>query len=554
MIIRLQSFAGEFPVVHPVRLADNKATISENTDFSGGVVMPLHGITPEIDLPPMSGDVLSVFLHYVDDVPYWLQFSGQVDVITSPIKDDEKDRVYWTGDGREGGEPLFSYAPILYTGGAPFPSQYRKLGIPAPTNTPIASLSSPAPLPNDPAEVRTYVYTFVTDLGEESPPSLASSPITVKADGAQVLISGLSVPAGIASGRSIDRFRIYRSAVGSTGGALFRLLTEIPIIQTSFSDSKGGVELTDELSTASYDAPRLDMRGLGLTAYGVAYGFVGKIVCMSYPFLVYAWPRDFELTTQYDIVAIGHYDSNIVVGTKGSPVIITGIDPIGGMTMTELPIHEACVSKRSMVSMGYAVIYASPNGLVMASSSGARLITSSFFNKDEWNRLNPSSIHAVEHRGKYMFFWRVSDDERGAYLFDPNNLDQGLIRLGIYCIAAFRDSRSDTLYLLQDDGKIERFDDLARVKLPFVWRSKLFRAPSAAGSRMLAAQVVADSYDNLQMKVIADGDEIFINSCLTEKPFRLPNHSHKKDWQVEISGTDVVRELVLASTMREVIS
>ena len=32
------------------------------------------------------------------------------------------------------------------------------------------------------------------------------------------------------------------------------------------------------------------------------------------------------------------------------------------------------------------------------------LVSDSFFDKDTWAALNPESIHAVEHRGKYLFF------------------------------------------------------------------------------------------------------------------------------------------------------
>ena len=51
-------------------------------------------------------------------------------------------------------------------------------------------------------------------------------------------------------------------------------------------------------------------------------------------------------------MAIGHYDNALIVGTTGRPVMITGIDPSEYMSQSELPISEACVSAKSMVSMG----------------------------------------------------------------------------------------------------------------------------------------------------------------------------------------------------------
>lgn len=98
--------------------------------------------------------------------------------------------------------------------------------------------------------------------------------------------------------------------------------------------------------------------------------------------------------------------------------MITGIDP-ASMSQQELPIIEACVSARSMVSMGMFAIYASPNGLVMASGSSARLITEGIITSREWGAMTPTSIHAYQHRGKYVFFWYTDNSNKGGVIFDP---------------------------------------------------------------------------------------------------------------------------------------
>lgn len=556
MRIKLMDFAGEFPRVHDTRLRESAATVAQDVDYSSGALKPLYSIAHQATLPPLPSSMPTndVHLYYAQNVGYWLQFPSVVDVISSPIKDDARSRVYWSGDSRDAdGDVLFSYTPDVYEDGAPYPNHFYKLGIPAPTSTPIITSSTAVTDSTISDEARVYVYTYINEIGEESAPSPASILVTVPTDSATVVLGGLTTHPEVAN-RNITKKRIYRSLSGNSGAATFLFVAEINEADTTYTDTILGTSLVEALQTATFDQPRSGMQGLGLTAYGVAYGFVGKIVCMSYPFYVYAWPRDFELTTQHDIVVMGHFDANIVIATKGNPVMVTGIDPISGVSMTELPLNEACVSKRSMVSMGYAVIYASPNGLVMASSSGAQLITSGFFGKDEWQQLSPSSIHAVEHRGKYLFFWRVDDQNKGAYLFDPSNTEKGIIRLSLWCISAHRDMRTDTLYLLQTDGALQRFDDVGVDRVPFVWRSKRFRSVDSRGNRLLAAQVLADSYDALVFRVFADDVELYVKSDLSDQPFRLPNHSHKKYWQIEVSGLDTVREIALAQTMRELVS
>ena len=554
MIIRIQNFLAEFPRVHPTRLNDYAAQVAQNIDISSSTLKPFYSVVDEVTLPALATDTKQAYLYRNNGAPFWLQFPAFVDVIGSPIKDDSRNRLYWSGDSRDAnGDAVFTYTPYVSNAAAPFPSQWFKLGIPAPESPPVIA-SSTIPAVDVPTETRTYVYTYVNEIGEESAPSPPSALVTVPSEFATVALTGLVVSTAASTGRIIEKIRLYRSLASNTGGALFKLVTQFPVADTTYTDTKAGTELFEEIQTATWDAPRSDMKGLGLTAYGVAYGFTGKIVCMSYPFHIYAWPRNFELTTQFDIVAIGHYESNLIVATKGNPVMITGIDPIGGMSMIELPLNEACVSKRSMVSMGYAAVYASPNGLVMASSSGARLISTGFFGKDEWAALNPASIHAVEHRGRYLFFYDVADDNKGAYIFDPSNIERGIVKLSIWCISAFRDIATDTLYLLQADERLQRFDDVMAERVPYVWRSKRFTANVQRGVRMLAAQVLADSYDCLTFSVHGDDREIYRKTTLNNKPFRLPNHSNQTLWHIEISGTDVVREVCIAGSMQEISS
>jgi hypothetical protein len=555
MKIDIRSFIGEFPRTHVTRLRDEAAELASDVSFASGVLKPFFSIKDVKTLPALTTATKSMHLYRVANAEYWLQFGAFVDVISSPIKDDSYERLYWSGDTRDvAGNVLFSYVPKIYENGAPYPNNWYKLGIPAPTYIPTIISSTLVDEDTVSDETRVYVYTYVNAIGEESAPSNPSAYVTVPNDAATVNLSNLLTDPAVAD-RNITKKRIYRSLAASNGTATFHYVGEIAASATSFVDEVLGTALNEELPSANWDEPRIGMQGLGLTAYGVAYGFINKIVCLSEPFHVYAWPRDYELTTQYEIVAIGHYESNIIVATTGNPVMITGITPADGMAMAELPINEACISKRSMVSLGHSAIYASPNGLVMASGNGAQLISEAFFDKDEWNSLNPKSIHAIEHRGKYLFFWKVSDSNKGAYIFDPLNPNQGIVQLSIHTDFAYRDLKTDTLYLLQDDGLIQKFDvDTLKDRTKFIWRSKKFRAPTLRGERLLAARVLADSYTDISLKIIAD-DQLLYQTCTTsDRPFRLPNHSAKAYWQVEVSATDVIREISLAGSMQELMN
>lgn len=453
MRILIQSFTGEFPRIHETRLKNDAAARAENVSFVSGTLKPMFKVADYKTLSPMANaaPIKQVYRFRIDDGAYWLQFATDVDVILSPIKDDQYHRIYWTS---ENGAPSFAKGVDAVSGAEPFPLVFRKLGIPAPTNIPTIISSTAVTKDTDSDEVRFYIYTYINDMGEESAPSHPSGQVTVPRVAAEVRLGNLQVDSA-ASDRNITSFRIYRTSVGTSGNAQWQYVGQIGAGANEFLDNFTSEELDEVLTTENWDAPRPDMKGLGLTAYGVAYGFSGKIVCLSEPFIMYAFPRDYELTTQHNIVAMGHYDANIIVATDGNPVVVTGVSPTTGMTMTELPLNESCVSKASLVSLGYGVIYASPNGLVLASNNGAQIISEGFFDRDEWNALNPKSIHAVEYKGRYLFFYRVNDENKGAFIFDPKDLSSGIVRLNIWCISAHRDVKTDEIYLLQSDRKLQ---------------------------------------------------------------------------------------------------
>jgi len=541
---------GEFPRYANVKLPDNAAVTAQNMRLDSGVLKPLNGYTQGATLALTGHNINSIHLWKVGGSAYWLRFADNVNVIRSPIADDAYSRIYWSGDTRMDDALLYSYTPAVYTGGgSEYPINYYKLGIPAPTTAPTTVLVTALPTDEVSASARSYVYTYVGKMGEESAPSPPSAILICPNEGATVEINSIVFDTSATTGREIVGARIYRTIVGSTGNSDYLFLAEIALAATlPYSDSIADDGLSESLPTATWDNPRDSMYGLGLTAYGVAYAAVGKIVCLSEPFVPYAWPRNYELTCDNDIVAIGHYDSYLIVGTTGRPVMITGIDP-QNMSQAELPIIEACVSARSMVSMGAYAIYASPNGLVMASGGNAQLITEGVITGREWANFTPSSIHAYEYRGLYVFFWYTDSTHKGGFIFNPRAPSEGFISLGSWFVSGYRDIVTDTLWLIDSSKVLFSFDTDTTNKLTMTFKSKLFSF--AQFRRFLAGQVLAKSYAGMTLKIYADNTLIHTQTVTNRKGFRLPMHENAEFWQLELSTIDEVREISISETMRE---
>lgn len=556
MRIKISNFLASFPRINATKLKDTAAQEAVNVDVSNGVIEPLYSLNYHSKLAVMGNPIKDFKVFEFPDKSGFFQFVDHIDLAYSPIADDQYRRIYWSGDSRDGkGNLLFSYTPLLTNGIEYNPLYWYRVGVPAP-KLPLNIISHTTEYTAEEQEelsdeARLYVYTYVTEIGEESAPSPASAVTIIPHDKSTVTLQIPDVDVIASESRLITKKRIYRSLTNSNGTADLYYLADILSSESTYIDKLDGESLNtnDPLATTGWDEPRENLQGLNVTANGMNYAFTGKIACFSKPYYPYVWSRDYELTMNYDIVAMGHYENYVICATKGTPYLVSVIDP-STSSIQELPLNEACIAKRSMVSMATCALYASPNGIVMAYGSTAKLVSESFFDKNTWNKLNPSSIHAIEHRGKYLFFYDAGNENKGAYMFDPRQVDLGIVKLDFWYKAATRLQNSDLLYFLNDNNEIYKFNDVADVKKPYLWLSKKFDV-EGDGARFLAAKVIADDYQDLTFKVYSDGNLFYTKKVTNRKPFRMPNHSNRYQWQIEISGTSKTQMIEIAESMLE---
>src|SRR5688500_11742327 len=104
----------------------------------------------------------------------WLAWNVEVDVAQSPVAGSTSRRFYYTGDG----EPRTSDFDLATAGAGPYPSGCFVLGVAPPVSKPTVTPGGGT----GSSATRAYVYTFVTQWGEESRPSPASAVATGRVD------------------------------------------------------------------------------------------------------------------------------------------------------------------------------------------------------------------------------------------------------------------------------------------------------------------------------------------------------------------------------------
>lgn len=526
----LNKFAGMMPRLSKRLLPEGISQIARNAKLTSGELRPFRNA-----LDIMATDIPAPITLYKfnedahQETQFWFQWDHEVNVVRGLVSGDTNERTYWT----DGVQPKMTVASIA-TGSTPYPSNSYNLGLPAPESI-SASASGTATDELNP-EARAYICTYVSAYGEEGPASLPSDIVTVNT-GQGVAIS--NIPAAPTGAYNVQSIRIYRALSGSSATG-YQFLVELPIGTATYSDTKLGTELAEICPSMKWVAPPAGLRGLAAMACGSLVGFAGKDVYFSEPNEMHAWPVEYMLSVEHTIVGLGVFGNTVVVCTEGYPVVISGSDP-SSMTPATVAENYSCLSERSIVSLDTGVLFASASGLVLIGAGGTILVTEKHFSRDDWQALNPASIHAALYDNRYYAFYD-NGTTQGGLIFYPAENDLSYIDL--YASAAYVDKQLNALYLAVA-GRLVKWD-YGTDNLTYTWRSKQYVMP--APINFGAAQVDADSYP-VTLNVYADGVQRFSTEVRNGFSFRLPAGFLAKNWEFELIGSGNVEQLQIAESI-----
>ena len=138
---KLITFGGRAPRVSPRLLADNLAQTATDVNLESGRLVPVKDnstVDPSNGVSTLANTNKQTIFKYTDSPERWLQFDEDVDVVRGPIAGDTNDTIYWSGQSF----PRMGRSDIILSG-APFPSAFFRLGVPAPTAAPTVAVAAP---------------------------------------------------------------------------------------------------------------------------------------------------------------------------------------------------------------------------------------------------------------------------------------------------------------------------------------------------------------------------------------------------------------------------
>jgi len=423
----------------------------EEADFSGGGVTPVRRA---YRVPNTPSDAYLTF------------DTRDVDIVRSPLVNDTWDRYFWAGDG----VPQMNSGANIKAGQVNGPYW---LGVPGPANAP--SVSPPA----GSDETRAYVYTFVSEFGEESQPSPAT--VVAGASAGTWALSGMDATISGEANRAFQGHqgqavvKIYRTVPGNAS-TNFYYVDEVNYGTTTYNDTIANdvVASNNLLESTTWAPPISTMEGFIAMPNGYLVGWAGRRLLFSEPYRPHAWPAEYELSTEFDIVALGVVGSTLVIGTESQPYFGQGVSP-ASFTTQKIDAVEPCLSRRGMVSTTAGVLYPSINGLVLANSSGVQVITKDLFTKEEWSDWLPNQLYAAQLGLQYIAFNGPST----GFVLDPQEPAARFVPLdGFTNVEGIETDRyTGNVSLLSNDRIWEWDGENTQQRMQWTWKSKMYQTP-----------------------------------------------------------------------------
>lgn len=374
-----------------------------------------------------------------------------------------------------------------------------------------------------------------------------------------------------------DQTAVDVATTADTDGTLYHDVSEDPPTSTARYWGDGSYDFTDDFDSRSfttilgsdnYLAPPEDLKGLTPIQNNILVGFVKNQLYFSEPNIPHAWPLEYIVTLPYDIVGLAAIAGSLLVMTTSYPYIVSGSDPANGMSVARIDALYPCLNARSIVTMGYGVVYSTIDGLALFSpGTGGALITKLLYNNDTWTtELDPATVTGEYYGENYLAshstggFVFEQDQKIGGYFVDTNTT----------FTATWYDTIDGHLYYLSGtNGDIYQWDDLAQPPMTLEWKSKVMVTKDMIN--LGAARVVADytdvttvwddndfqwqdatdtwnGSDQITFKLWVDKELIFTQLVGDSDTFRLPSGYVSDTFEVGVEGNIRVRAIHLAET------
>lgn len=452
--VKIESFSGIMPRVHPTLLPDGCAVKAHNCRLTSGKLSPVRKpsqvtglrIRLENGLDKIA-NAQSLYLWRRGEEEEFLAWPGIVKVARGNIADDALNRIFVTGETGVGGTG--KNHPCAYIAAATGSSFTRHTLVKTALAAPTVTVETGEPSDADNIRYTVFFQTWVDAYGYESGSSAASAEVEYN-DGNDITVSAVNAPSG-----AVKR-RIYKVVTGTATESV-QFIAEQSVVGAGFQAMTVTVKDEDagEVMPSIVSAPE-DLVWMSHVPGNFYAGYSAskpRTVMFSDVNLPTSWPDAYRYDIRDDLMGLAVAGNTVFALTTGYPWSLSGTAP-ESMTPTVLSSPQACVSARSICVMDGAVFYASQDGICMLSPSSdyptqVPVITEKHFGKREWEALNPSSCIMWAYDGALHAWFTLESGLRQGYIIDIGEGVSAVTTHDEQAKAVFYDAETDGLYYVR---------------------------------------------------------------------------------------------------------
>ena len=394
---------------------------------------------------------------------------------------------------------------------------------------------------------RSYLFTYVTDRGEESAPSAATDPIAVLPTYKVVLdIQVADRP------DSAVAIRLYRTETTDSGTAFF-FVEELDLPGTpnpdvvEYTDYIISVDLPgDTLQTVNWEPPPSDLKGLTLSTKGFYAGYVGSKLYLSEPFLAYAWLDDYAIDFTGGIRHIARYGDMLAVFTDREIALIVGNTPLE-VRKIKVEGFELLTSIYSTAEMDGILYFSTPVGVAAVSGTNVAVVTDDLVSEQWWrNNIDEQEVRIVSFDNA---LYLLAEPNGQLYRVGLQEDGGGFVRLGDPNV---RDVYTSSFFLgvlvlktTEADDYVFNLGTAGDRTVSWRGRTEVADTPMA----VISVRVLATAYP-ISVRFYGDGSLELSLTITSDKIRKLPVMRRTREWSFEVEGDANIVSLEVGTSGR----
>jgi hypothetical protein len=282
--------------------------------------------------------------------------------------------------------------------------------------------------------------------------------------------------------------------------------------------------------------------------------YKGKDIFFSEPYMPYAFPWAYNQSAPFDIVGVAVRSNYLYVMTTGSLYAFVGDHPETIMPLA-LKFDVPCICRKSIAHVRGDVMYAGTTGLVHISNGGPQILSDKLYTLEQYKALHfENCIGSGEYDGKYF---AVFPDKVLLFDFSDGNMQHTILDKNAFTFGNY--SWNDGSWMNYEKnfaqtntpyGETMITQDFSTENLQSSWQSKDFVSPRPVAFTTARVRF-EDASQSVNIKLFAEGKEVYSGAAQHNKAFRLPILRRECRWSVMVSGKTDITSIELAESMAE---